>query len=67
MLTEKKGDRYVVNPDGNWDLEEIVQLAGKYEHERKPSIVGVVFTVLLLTTVGLGFAVLIKLLLGVLL
>ena len=67
MLTKKKGDHYVVNPDGNWDLEAIVQLAGKYEHERKPSIVGVVFIVLLLTTVGLGFAVLIKLLLGVLL
>lgn len=67
MLTEKKGDRYVVNPDGNWDLEEIVQLAGKYEHERKHSIAGAVFSVLLFTTMVLGFAVLIKLLLGVLL
>ena len=67
MLTKKKGDRYVVNPDGNWDLEAIVQLAGKYEHEKKPSVVGVVITVLLFTTILLGFAVLIKLLLGVLL
>lgn len=67
MLTEKKGDRYVVNPDGNWDFEEIVQLAGKWEHEKKPSAVGIVLTILIFTTTVLGFAVLIKLLLGVLL
>ena len=64
MLTKRKATTMWSTQMGNLGFRRLFQLESM---NTKESIVGVVFTVLLLTTVGLGFAVLIKLLLGVLL